>query len=446
MAANQPPMRTGLLDFFRNSSGCQFVIPVYQRNYTWTAGKEVKQYLEDLESVLAGEFENHFLGIMIYLDTPIDYSAREFSVIDGQQRLTTTFLALYAVRSLFMQQGENDQVINIEGQYLTNPYSSAKIKYKLKPMVSDDEVYQCIVEDKVDEIENKESNVYKNFIYIRNYFKELIVAGHTLNEILMAMNKLYVVCVPIGEDDNAQKIFESINATGVKLTASDLIRNFILMELESDIQDQYYINYWKKIEEYTLSVAGCNASMGRIVASPTAGSCGILPGCLVSLYKEGRAEKRDIVMSMFTSGAFGMVIAKNASIAGATGGCQAECGSASGMAAAALVELMGGSPDMCADALAIAIANQLGLACDPVAGLVEIPCIKRNVSGIMIAFSSADMVLAGIRAYIPADECIGAMQSVGDMMNSALKETAAGGLAATPTGRKLKEKVFGAEE
>ena len=98
-----------------------------------------------------------------------------------------------------------------------------------------------------------------------------------------------------------------------------------------------------------LSVAGCNAKMRRIVASPTAGSCGILPGCLVSLYKEGRAEKRDIVMSMFTSGAFGMVIAKNASIAGATGGCQAECGSASGMAAAALVELMGGRPDMCAD-------------------------------------------------------------------------------------------------
>ncbi len=121
-------------------------------------------------------------------------------------------------------------------------------------------------------------------------------------------------------------------------------------------------------------------------------------------------------------------------------------GGASGMAAAALVELMGGSPDMCADALAIAIANQLGLACDPVAGLVEIPCIKRNVSGIMIAFSSADMVLAGIRAYIPVDECIGAMQSVGDMMNSALKETAGGGLAATPTGRRLKEKIFGTEK
>ncbi len=191
-----------------------------------------------------------------------------------------------------------------------------------------------------------------------------------------------------------------------------------------------------------LSVAGCNASMGRIVASPTAGSCGILPGCLVSLYEEGRAEKREIVMSMFTSGAFGIVIAHNASIAGATGGCQAECGSASGMAAAALVELMGGTPEMCGMALAMAIANQLGLVCDPVAGLVEIPCIKRNVSGIMIAFSSADMALAGIEARIPADECISAMQSVGDMMNSALKETAGGGLAATPTGRRLKEQVF----
>lgn len=249
MATNQPPIRTGLLDFFRNSSGCQFVIPVYQRNYTWTAGKEVKQYLEDLDSVLAGDFENHFLGIMIYLDTALDYSAREFSVIDGQQRLTTTFLSLYAIRSIFKQQGEDDQVNNLEGQYLTNPYSSAKVKYKLKPMVSDDKVYQCIVEDRLDEVKDLESNVYKNFVYIRNYFKEKVVEGQTLNNILMAMNKLYVVCVPIGEEDNAQKIFESINATGVKLTASDLIRNFILMELDSDTQEKYYADYWKKIED-----------------------------------------------------------------------------------------------------------------------------------------------------------------------------------------------------
>ena len=192
-----------------------------------------------------------------------------------------------------------------------------------------------------------------------------------------------------------------------------------------------------------LAVAGCNASMGRIVAAPTAGSCGILPGCLVSLYEERGFSQRDVVMSMFTAGAFGMVIAAKASIAGAQGGCQAECGSAAAMAAAALVELMGGTPRQCADACAIAIANQLGLVCDPVAGLVEIPCIKRNVSGLMIAFSSADLALAGVGPKIPADECIDAMRRVGDTMPSALKETAEGGLAATPTGQKLREQVFG---
>ena len=192
-----------------------------------------------------------------------------------------------------------------------------------------------------------------------------------------------------------------------------------------------------------LSVAGCNASMGRIVAAPTAGSCGILPGCLVSLWEDRGFDEKDVVMSMFTAGAFGMVIAGRASVAGAQGGCQAECGSAAAMAAAALVELMGGTPAQCADACAIAIVNQLGLVCDPVAGLVEIPCIKRNVSGLVIAFSSADLALAGIEANIPADECLDAMRHVGDVLPDSLKETAKGGLAATPTGQRLQKQVFG---
>jgi len=192
-----------------------------------------------------------------------------------------------------------------------------------------------------------------------------------------------------------------------------------------------------------LAVSNCNAAMGKIVATPTAGSCGILPGCLITAYQDRQIPKKDIVMSIFTAAAFGMIIATKASIAGAQGGCQAECGSASGMAAAALVELMGGTPKMCADALAIAIVNQEGLVCDPVAGLVEIPCIKRNASGVVIAFSSADMALAGIEAKIPADECIDAMREVGDAMSRDLKETATGGLAATPTGKKYKEQVFG---
>ena len=194
-----------------------------------------------------------------------------------------------------------------------------------------------------------------------------------------------------------------------------------------------------------LAVAGCNASMGRIVASPTAGSCGIMPGCLLTLMEEKGYSRRDIVMSMLTAAAFGIVIATNASIAGAQGGCQAECGSASGMTAAAMVELAGGTPAQCADACAIAIANQLGLVCDPVAGLVEIPCIKRNASGVVIAFSSADMALAGIKAYIPVDECIAAMNHVGNALPASLKETAKGGLAMTKTGLALKEKVFGKE-
>lgn len=192
-----------------------------------------------------------------------------------------------------------------------------------------------------------------------------------------------------------------------------------------------------------LAVSENNAAMGKIVAAPTAGSCGILPGTVVSLLSEGRCSREDAVMSMFTAGAFGMVIASKATIAGAEGGCQAECGSASAMAAAALVEIMGGAPEQCADACAMAIKNQLGLVCDPVAGLVEIPCIKRNVSGVAIAFSSAEMALAGVESKIPVDECIDAMREVGCSIPNALRETAKGGLAATPTGERLREEVFG---
>ncbi len=186
-----------------------------------------------------------------------------------------------------------------------------------------------------------------------------------------------------------------------------------------------------------LSVSGCNAAMGRIVAAPTAGSCGIIPGCLISMCEDRGVPEKDAVMSLFTAGAFGMVIAARSSIAGAAGGCQAECGSAAAMASAALVELMGGTPGQCADACALVIASQLGLVCDPVGGLVEIPCIKRNATGVMLAFSCADMVLAGIGSKIPADECLDAMREVGDALPGSLKETAKGGLATTPTALKL---------
>lgn len=192
-----------------------------------------------------------------------------------------------------------------------------------------------------------------------------------------------------------------------------------------------------------LAVSQTNACMGRIVAAPTAGSCGILPAALITISDDRNIPNDDVVMSLFTASAVGMVIANKASIAGAEGGCQAECGAASAMAAAALVELCGGTPKQSEHACAIALKNILGLVCDPVAGLVEIPCIKRNAMGVANAFVAAELALAGIESAIPADEVIYAMKKIGEAMSPTLKETAEGGLAATPTGKKLCEKVFG---
>lgn len=252
MHDNQAPVKTGLLKFLRESVGGQFVIPVYQRNYTWTANKEVKQYFEDLKSVLEDKYDKHFLGILIYLDTPIDYSTREFSVIDGQQRLTTTFLILYAIKYLMIKKGLVDDAQRIENQFLTNQYVADKLKFKLKPLVNDDEVYRQIVNEQFDEITNKASNVYKNFSWINDQLEELLKT-YSFNDILMALDKLYVVCIPVNKDDSPQKIFESINSTGAKLNASDLIRNYILMDVDSDTQETLYNNYWRKIEEYLTS-------------------------------------------------------------------------------------------------------------------------------------------------------------------------------------------------
>ena len=191
-----------------------------------------------------------------------------------------------------------------------------------------------------------------------------------------------------------------------------------------------------------LAVSELNAAMGRVVAAPTAGSCGILPAAVLTMQEKGCSE-HDCVMALFTASAVGMVITTSASVAGAQGGCQAECGSAAAMAAAAIVELAGGTPRQAADAVAMALKNILGLVCDPVAGLVEIPCIKRNASGVAGAFVAAELALAGIESAIPADEVIVAMKKVGDAMSPALKEPAEGGLAATPTARRRYEQVFG---
>jgi L-serine dehydratase len=194
---------------------------------------------------------------------------------------------------------------------------------------------------------------------------------------------------------------------------------------------------------HAVSTNEVNAAMGKICATPTAGSAGVVPGVLFAMQEKHDLTREDMVRFLFTSGAFGFVVANNASISGASGGCQAEVGSASAMAAAALAELAGGTPAMSGHAFAIALKNMLGLVCDPVAGLVEVPCVKRNAAGASNALTAADMALAGIESRIPPDEVVEAMYKIGLTMPSALRETGRGGLAATPTGSRLAQEIFG---
>ncbi|HDK9182887.1 TPA: L-serine ammonia-lyase, iron-sulfur-dependent, subunit alpha [Staphylococcus aureus] len=189
-----------------------------------------------------------------------------------------------------------------------------------------------------------------------------------------------------------------------------------------------------------------NAAMGIICATPTAGSSGTIPGALFKLEKTHDLTEEQMIDFLFTSALFGRVVANNASVAGATGGCQAEVGSASAMAAAAAVAIFGGSPEAPGHAMALAISNLLGLVCDPVAGLVEIPCVMRNAIGSGNALISADLALAGIESRIPVDEVIEAMDKVGRNLPASLRETGLGGLAGTPTGEAIKRKIFGTAE
>ncbi|MBR0135372.1 MAG: L-serine ammonia-lyase, iron-sulfur-dependent, subunit alpha [Clostridia bacterium] len=190
-----------------------------------------------------------------------------------------------------------------------------------------------------------------------------------------------------------------------------------------------------------IAVAEVNASMGKIVAAPTAGSSGVIPAVLVMCCEKHGFTDRDLVNGLFTAGAVGVIIARNASISGAEGGCQAEIGTASAMAAAALTEMCGASPRTALSAAAMALKNILGLVCDPVAGLVECPCIKRNAMGAANAVLCSDMALAGVESIIPFDEVVSAMRSVGRMMNVDLRETAKGGLAVTPTALEIAKRI-----
>ncbi len=210
--------------------------------------------------------------------------------------------------------------------------------------------------------------------------------------------------------------------------------------LKGDTLSGDFIN---KVMSRALSCSEVNASMGKICAAPTAGSCGIIPAVVISLEEALNLPKKDVLDALLSASGIGAVITKNATVAGAEGGCQAECGVAAAMAACAAVQMKGGTRRQCINAVSIALMNVMGLVCDPVAGLVQVPCAQRNASQAVNAIISADMALAGMESIIPVDQIIDAMYKVGKMLPMELKETAKGGIAHTPAGKEIFNKIFG---
>ncbi|MEH7353073.1 L-serine ammonia-lyase, iron-sulfur-dependent, subunit alpha [Neobacillus drentensis] len=263
--------------------------------------------------------------------------------------------------------------------------------------------------------------------------QEVSVTGRSREEILTLMDRNLTVM-----EDAVERGIKGVTSHS-GLTGGDAVL------LQKYIEKGNFLTGETILDAVSKAVATneVNAAMGTICATPTAGSAGVVPGTLFAVKKKLNPTREQMISFLFTAGAFGFVMANNASISGAAGGCQAEVGSAAGMAAAAIVEMAGGTPEQCAEAMAITLKNMLGLVCDPVAGLVEVPCVKRNAMGAANAMVAADMALAGITSRIPCDEVIDAMYKIGQSMPTALKETAQGGLAATPTGRKLEAKIFG---
>lgn len=265
-------------------------------------------------------------------------------------------------------------------------------------------ISDIVLSDEAEQMALSEEDIYKNMAYKLSVMKESIAAG---------MNS------------------QTKSHSG--LSGGDAYRLKQAMDSNRNIGGRIFTGILAR----ALAVSEVNACMGKIVAAPTAGSCGIIPAVLITLMEEKKIPEEKVVMSLFTAAGIGMIIASRATLSGAEGGCQAECGSAAAMAAAAAAEMLGGSPQETANACAIALKNMLGLVCDPVAGLVEVPCIKRNAAGASIALTAVEMALAGIRSVIPPDEVIDAMKSVGELMSNTLKETARGGLAATITAKNI---------
>jgi len=263
--------------------------------------------------------------------------------------------------------------------------------------------------------------------------QEIELKDLTREEVFQEMEKNLVVM-----EEAVEKSLQGVQSvTG--LTGGDAVKIQTYMKEKTPLSGQLLLDAVSK----AMGTNEVNAAMGVICATPTAGSAGTVPGALFAVKNQLHPTREQMLRFLFTSGAFGMIVANNAFISGAAGGCQAEVGSAGAMASAAIVEMAGGTPEQSAHAFAITLKNMLGLVCDPVAGLVEVPCVKRNAGGVSLAIVSADMALAGVKSRIPADEVIGAMYRIGRTMPSSLRETGEGGLADTPTGRLLKQKIFG---
>jgi L-serine dehydratase len=260
---------------------------------------------------------------------------------------------------------------------------------------------------------------------------EAFRSGITVQEVRERMGEtLQVMRVSVekGREDQGRlshlingygRLFEQAGREG-RLLGGSLFRNAIL---------------------YALSVGQYNASLGRIVACPTAGSCGVVPGALLAAAEELESSDEELIEALLVMGGVGIVSAAQGPISGAEGGCQAECGVASSMAAAAVVNLAGGSPEQVFSAASLALQSHLGLVCDPLASLVEVPCVTRNATSAAVALSAANMALAGIPAVVPYDEVVGAMKAIGRAMPESLRETSLGGLAATPTGKRLAQEM-----
>jgi len=234
------------------------------------------------------------------------------------------------------------------------------------------------------------------------------------------------------------KGIKSTKKSNMGLTGGDAHKIYLsLKNLNSMMANKVSI----RAMAYALAVSEQNAAMGRIVAFPTAGGAGVIPGVLFSCAEHFKAGKRRLLRGMFTASAVGLIIAEGATLSAAKGGCQAEVGAAVAMAAAGLTEMRGGTPAQCFDAASIGLKSYLGLVCDPLGGLVEVPCAKRNAIGTQAAIGASDMVMAGVKSFIPFDEVVQAMNNIAKIMSPKLRETALGGLAVTKTGNEVKRKL-----